>query len=78
MEQIAQVSTQIGKLEAAQKKYENMLSNAIKLKESIQRDFNELTSGEQQLFTKIKTRRIVELKFKKTLMKSMSKQQLSK
>ncbi|AYJ01092.1 DNA double-strand break repair protein Rad50 [Candidatus Phytoplasma ziziphi] len=54
MEQIAQVSTQIGKLEAAQKKYENMLSNAIKLKESIQRDFNELTSGEQQLFTKIK------------------------
>ncbi|WP_432729303.1 hypothetical protein ['Prunus avium' virescence phytoplasma] len=31
-----------------------MLSNAIKLKESIQRDFNELTSGEQQLFTKIK------------------------
>ncbi|QYC30737.1 DNA double-strand break repair protein Rad50 [Paulownia witches'-broom phytoplasma] len=54
MEQIAQVLTQIGKLEAAQKKYENMLSNAIKLKESIQRDFNELTSGEQQLFTKIK------------------------
>ncbi|WP_238055128.1 DNA double-strand break repair protein Rad50 [Candidatus Phytoplasma ziziphi] len=54
IKQIRQVKIEIGKLEAAQKKYENMLSNAIKLKESIQRDFNELTSGEQQLFTKIK------------------------
>ncbi|WP_342386440.1 DNA double-strand break repair protein Rad50 [Candidatus Phytoplasma asteris] len=35
--------------------YEGMLSNAIKLRDSLQRDYDKLTSGEQKLFAEIKS-----------------------
>ncbi|QYC31201.1 hypothetical protein HGD80_01135 [Paulownia witches'-broom phytoplasma] len=48
IKQIRQVKIEIGKLEAAQKKYEDMLSNAIKLRDSLQRDYDKSQKDDQK------------------------------
>ncbi|WAN63498.1 DNA double-strand break repair protein Rad50 [Candidatus Phytoplasma rubi] len=53
--QISHLNSQIGILESKQRMYENMLSNAIILRDSLQRDYVQLTSDEKKLFAKIKS-----------------------
>ncbi|WAN63035.1 DNA double-strand break repair protein Rad50 [Candidatus Phytoplasma rubi] len=53
--QISYIKRDIGNLEADQRMYENMLSNAIILRDSLQRDYVQLTSDEKKLFAKIKS-----------------------
>ncbi|MGZ3140225.1 DNA double-strand break repair protein Rad50 [Candidatus Phytoplasma solani] len=53
VKQIRQVEIEIGKLEIKQKSYESTLSNAIKLRDSLQRDYDNLSSFDKKLFAKI-------------------------
>ncbi|QKX95084.1 DNA double-strand break repair protein Rad50 [Candidatus Phytoplasma asteris] len=55
VEQIMKIKREIANLEATREKYEANLSNAIKLRDSLQRDYDKLTSGEQKLFNQIKS-----------------------
>ncbi|WP_227806985.1 tetraspanin family protein [Mulberry dwarf phytoplasma] len=55
IEKIGKIKVEIGILESEQEMYEGMLSDAIKLRDSLQRDYDKLTSVEQKLFAKIKT-----------------------
>ncbi|WAN63362.1 DNA double-strand break repair protein Rad50 [Candidatus Phytoplasma rubi] len=53
--QISHLNSQIGILESRKEMYEGMLSDAIEIKDSIQRDYDKLSSGEQKLFSEIKS-----------------------
>ncbi|GAK74043.1 DNA double-strand break repair protein Rad50 ['Chrysanthemum coronarium' phytoplasma] len=55
VEQIMKIKREIANLEATREKYEANLSNAIKLRDSLQSDYNKLTLGEQKLFNQIKS-----------------------
>ncbi|WP_341266674.1 DNA double-strand break repair protein Rad50 [Candidatus Phytoplasma fraxini] len=55
VKQITEIKSQIGLLEIEIKALNDMLSNAQKLKDSLQRDYNKLTSCEQTLFNQINT-----------------------
>ncbi|WP_238055028.1 DNA double-strand break repair protein Rad50 [Candidatus Phytoplasma ziziphi] len=55
MHQITQVSLQIANLEADQTMYTDMLSNAIRVRDTIQRHYDELSTDKQRIFGKIKT-----------------------
>ncbi|WP_373402600.1 DNA double-strand break repair protein Rad50 [Candidatus Phytoplasma solani] len=51
--EIGKIKVKIGNLESKQRMYEGMLSNAIKLKDSLQRDYDNLSSFDKNLFAKI-------------------------
>ncbi|WP_349402048.1 DNA double-strand break repair protein Rad50 [Candidatus Phytoplasma solani] len=53
VKQIRQVEIKIGKLEIKQKSYESTLSNAIKLRDHLQRDYDNLSSFDKKLFAEI-------------------------
>ncbi|MBP5836229.1 DNA double-strand break repair protein Rad50 [Candidatus Phytoplasma meliae] len=55
VKEITEIESQIGTLENKIKALNSMLSNAIKLKDSLQRDYDKLTLGEQTLFNQIQS-----------------------